>query len=313
MSARLEDATVLVVDDAPDTLRLLTDALEAAGMRVMVALDGAAALRSATRAVPDIVLLDAVMPGLDGFSTCRQIKALTGFDAVPVLFMTGLSEPANAIRGFEAGGADYVTKPIVIEAMLARMRVHLRNARELRAARHALDASDQFLVAASATGEIRWFTPQAYRLLETHLLEDGAALRLPADLVVWLRGRVGARQGVDYRDLGDGEDGLRIAFVRSTAQDELLFRLSIRSAKNEAAMLRQRFGLTGREAEVAAWLAKGKSNRDIAEILLLSPRTIDKYLELVFAKLNVENRTAAAALILDALRTGAIQHRDINV
>lgn len=303
MSGELENATVLVVDDAPDTLRLLTDALEAAGMRVMVALDGEAALRSASRAAPDIVLLDAVMPGIDGFSTCRRLKALTGFDAVPVLFMTGLSEAADAIRGFEAGGADYVTKPIGIEAMLARMRVHLRNARQLRAARHALDATDQYLVSASERGEIRWFTPQAFRLLETHLLDEGSgALMLPADLAGWLRSRVGARQGVDYRDLGAGEGGLRFTFVRATGQAELLFKLSRRSDKDDAALLRERFGLTTREAEVAAWLAKGKSNRDIADILSLSPRTIDKHLEIVFAKLNVENRTAAAALILEAIR-----------
>lgn len=299
MSDVLADATVLVVDDAPDALRLLTDALEAAGMRVMVALDGAAALRSATRAAPDIVLLDAIMPGPDGFSTCRRLKALTGFDAVPVLFMTGLSEPADAIRGFEAGGADYVTKPVVIDALLARMRVHLRNARQLRAARQALDATDRFLVAASETGEIRWFTPQAYRLLEVHLLEDSTALRLPATLVGWLRSRVGARQGVDHRDLG--ESGLRIDFVRASAPDEILFRLSLRSAADEATVLHERFGLTVREAQVAGWLAKGKSNRDIADILALSPRTIDKHLELLFAKLNVENRTAAAALIIEAL------------
>ena len=310
MNGELEDATVLVVDDAPDTLRLLTDALEAAGMRVMVALDGAAALRSATRAIPDIVLLDAVMPGLDGFSTCRRLKALVGFDAVPVLFMTGLSEAIDGIRGFEAGGADYVTKPIVIDAMLARMRAHLRNARQLLAARRALDATDQFLVSASGTGEIRWFTPQGYRLLETHFLDaDGSALMLPLDLAGWLRSRVGARQGVDYRDIGDGEGGLRITFVRATAEDEFLFKLSRRSDKNDAAVLRERFGLTTREAEVAAWLAKGKSNRDIADILSLSPRTIDKHLEIVFAKLNVENRTAAAALILEAMRERGVSLR----
>ena len=299
----LDGSTVLVVDDAPDTLRLLTDALEGAGMRVMVALDGAAALRSSTRVAPDIVLLDAIMPELDGFATCRRLKALTGFDAVPVIFMTGLSEPADAIRGFEAGGADYVTKPIMIGAMLARMRVHLRNARQLRAARQALDATDQFLVAASEAGEVRWFTPQAYRLLETHLVDaNGGVLTLPPDLVGWLRRRVDARQGVDYRDLGEDEGGIRIAFVRLTESGELLFRLSRRSDSDDASVLRDRFRLTAREAEVAAWLAIGKSNRDIADILSLSPRTIDKHLELVFAKLNVENRTAAAALILEALR-----------
>jgi DNA-binding response OmpR family regulator/DNA-binding CsgD family transcriptional regulator len=301
--------TVLVVDDAPDTLRLLTDALDAAGMRVMVALDGAAALRSATRLPPDIVLLDAVMPELDGFATCRRLKALSGFDTVPVIFMTGLSEPSDAIRGFEAGGADYVTKPIVIEAMIARMRVHLLNAERLRAARQALDATDQYLVAATESGNIRWFTPQAYRLLESHLLDDGA-LRLPPDVAAWLKNRASASQGVDYRDLGRD---LRLSFVRTTAPGELLFKLSRRSDKENATILRARFGLTSRETEVVTWLSRGKSNRDIADILFLSPRTVDKHLEVVFAKLNVENRTAAAALVLDALRERplALDDRDL--
>lgn len=303
MTSELQDATVLVVDDAPDTIRLLTDTLEHAGMRVMVALDGEAALRSASRLAPDIVLLDAIMPNLDGFSTCRRLKALTGFDAVPIIFMTGLSEPTDAIRGFEAGGADYVTKPIVIDAMLARMRVHLRNARQLRAARRALDAADQFLVSADASGAVRWFTPQAYRLLEAHLRDGGdGVLMLPPDLVDWLNDRAASDSGTDQRGIDETDESLRITFVRASAPLERLFKLARRSNQADTAMLRERFALTPREIEVATWLAKGKSNRDIAEILALSPRTIDKHLEVIFAKLNVENRTSAAALVIDALR-----------
>ena len=303
MSNEQRPATVLVVDDAPDTVRLLTDALDAAGMQVMVALDGEAALRSASRLAPDIVLLDAVMPELDGFETCRRLKAMSGFDLVPVIFMTGLKDEADAVRGFEAGGADYVTKPIVLDAMLARMRVHLVNAQKLRTARQALDAADQFLVAASGGGEVRWFTPQAYRLLETRFLDKASgALALPDDLMTWLGSRIGAREGSDFRDVDtdDGALSLRVTFVRLSAEGDILFRLSSRSARDEIAVLRARFPLTKREAEVIAWLAKGKSNRDIADILALSPRTVDKHLEIIFAKLNVENRTSAAALIFES-------------
>ena len=79
---------------------------------------------------PDLVLLDAVMPGIDGFETCRRIKADAGACAiVPVIFMTGLTETEHVVRGLEAGGVDYVTKPIVLDEMLARIRVHLANAR----------------------------------------------------------------------------------------------------------------------------------------------------------------------------------------
>lgn len=127
----------LVVDDSPETLRLLTDALDGAGMTVMVALDGAAAIRIIDQITPDIVLLDAVMPGIDGFETCRRLKRDAGLANVPVIFMTGLAETEHIVRGLEAGGVDYVTKPIVIEEMLARIRVHLGNARLTQSARRA--------------------------------------------------------------------------------------------------------------------------------------------------------------------------------
>ena len=137
----------LVVDDSPETLRLLTDALDGAGMTVMVALDGASAMRIVDQITPDIVLLDAVMPGMDGFETCRRLKRDAGLDNVPIIFMTGLAETEHIVRGLEAGGVDYVTKPIAIEEMLARIRVHLANARLTQSARAALDVSGRYLLA----------------------------------------------------------------------------------------------------------------------------------------------------------------------
>ena len=159
----------LVVDDSPETLRLLTDALDGAGMTVMVAMDGAAAMRIVDQITPDIILLDAVMPGMDGFETCRRLKRDAGLSNVPVIFMTGLAETEHIVRGLEAGGVDYVTKPIVIEEMLARIRVHLANARLTQSARAALDVSGRFLLAVSRQGRIMWATPQAQKLLSDNL------------------------------------------------------------------------------------------------------------------------------------------------
>src|SRR3954471_1184722 len=89
----------LVIDDSPETLRLLTDALDGAGMTVMVAMDGAAALRIVDQITPDIILLDAIMPGIDGFETCRRLKREAAIADAPVIFMTGLSETEHIVRG----------------------------------------------------------------------------------------------------------------------------------------------------------------------------------------------------------------------
>ena len=117
--------TVLVVDDKPTNIRLLFDALRDTGLRVLAARSGAAALEQATLAQPDLVLLDVMMPGLDGFETCRRLKQGETTRGIPVIFMTALSDPADKVRGFQAGASDYVTKPLQHEEVLARVKTHL--------------------------------------------------------------------------------------------------------------------------------------------------------------------------------------------
>ena len=162
--ARTGRDTVLVVDDSPETLSMLTDALEAAGMTVLVALEGEQALAMVEKVTPDAILMDAVMPGMDGFETTRALKC-TVVSHVPVIFMTGLTETEHIVKAFAAGGVDYVTKPIVPDELLARMRVHLANARMAHGAQAALDASGRYLLAANPAGRLLWCTPQATKLL----------------------------------------------------------------------------------------------------------------------------------------------------
>ena len=107
--------TVLVVDDTPDTLGFLTAALEQASLTVLVATDGASAIKLLAHVTPDLILMDAVMPGMDGFETCRQIKADPALSHLPVIFMTGLTDTQHVVLGLEAGGVDYVAKPIVVD------------------------------------------------------------------------------------------------------------------------------------------------------------------------------------------------------
>src|SRR4249920_977356 len=130
---------VLVVDDAPQSLALLCRALEEEGYTVLVARDGASALERLDLVTPDAILLDALMPGLSGFETCRRIKAHPEWLHIPVIFMTGLSETTHSVEGFAAGGVDYVVKPVHAQEVLARLATHVRNARAARMAREALD------------------------------------------------------------------------------------------------------------------------------------------------------------------------------
>jgi DNA-binding response OmpR family regulator len=295
----------LVVDDSPETLRLLTDALDGAGMTVMVAMDGAAAMRIVDQITPDIILLDAVMPGMDGFETCRRLKRDAGLSNVPVIFMTGLAETEHIVRGLEAGGVDYVTKPIVIEEMLARIRVHLANARMTQSARAALDVSGRFLLAVNRQGTIMWATPQAQRLLADNLAAGADdELVLPLPMLQWLEQAQRAKSGSKSTAMAafPDNDQLRLQYMGKLGPNEFLLRLAKDSSPGMPAEFSSELGLTTREGEVLSWLSKGKTNRDIAQILGLSPRTVDKHLEQIYAKLGVENRTAAAAIATSTSR-----------
>jgi DNA-binding NarL/FixJ family response regulator len=294
----------LVVDDSPETLRLLTDALDGAGMTVMVALDGASAMRIVDQITPDIVRLDAVMPGMDGFETCRRLKREAGLSNVPVIFMTGLAETEHIVRGLDAGGVDYVTKPIAIEEILARIRVHLANARMTQSARAALDVSGRFLLAINREGKVMWATPQAQKLLVDSLNPAGSDdMVLPASLLQWLE-QAQARGGSKTPIAASFPDRpeLRLHYMGNVGPGEFLLRLAKDTSGSLPAAFTAELGLTTREGEVLSWLSKGKTNRDIAQILGLSPRTVDKHLEQIYAKLGVENRTAAAAIAANAAR-----------
>src|ERR1700747_484736 len=224
----------LVVDDSPETLRLLTDALDGAEMTVMVALDGAAAMRIIDQITPDIILLDAMMPGMDGFETCRRLKRDAGLSNVPVIFMTGLAETQHILSGLEAGGFDYGTKPIVIEEMLARIRVHLANARLTQSARAALDVSGRFLLAVNRQGKIMWSTPQAQKLLADSLSTAASdELVLPEALRQWLEQAQKAKNGAKTQATSfPDHPELKFHYIGNAGQNEFLLRLAKDTAAN---------------------------------------------------------------------------------
>ncbi|MBJ6134418.1 response regulator [Ochrobactrum sp. Q0168] len=288
--------TVLIVDDSPQTLGFLTEALEQAGYSVLIATSGGAALGIAERITPDMVLMDAIMPGMDGFETCRQLKANSAVSQVPIIFMTGLSETEHIVHALEAGGVDYLTKPINIDELRARIKVHLTNARSTQSARVALDASGRHLFAVDRDGTILWSTPQAMRLIDNVSDNGNGQLLLEQKCAEQLRARNGREIAEKLRELvtANGPISLQLAHLGSTGPNEFLFRLTVTSETAEQDTLRRHFGLTARESDVLLWVAHGKTNRDIGAILDLSARTVNKHLEQIYIKLGVENRSAAA-------------------
>ena len=261
------------------------------------------AMRIVERMIPDMILLDAVMPGLDGFETCRRLKRDPRLADVPVIFMTGLTETEHIVRGLETGGVDYVTKPIVVAEMLARIKVHLANARLTQSARAALDVSGRYLFAVDRNGVVLWSTPQAQKLLASETPPDvaGVASPLPAVWLRWLQQIANGRAGADAISPPAAYcGGFQLQYLGMFRTNEFLLQLTPEAVAETTTDFSKKFGLTPREGEVLSWLSKGKTNRDIAQILGLSPRTVDKHLEQIYAKLGVENRTAAVAFAADA-------------
>jgi len=286
--------TILVVDDTPETLGLLTDTLDHAGFTVLIATDGESAIELLDQITPDLVLMDAVMPGMSGFESCRRMKQEKLMASLPVIFLTGLSESTHVIEGLASGGVDYVTKPIVVDELLARIRVHLSNARAAQGAGAALDASGHFLIATDRTGRLLWCTPKAKQLLADTTLQ--AAL---AEQLVRLRQQGASSPARALLQVGTRR--LEITVVSSIGPNEWLFRLTETSLVVEEVVLQRALSISSRESEVLLWVSRGKSNREIGEILTISPRTVDKHVAQIFAKLGVANRASAAARAVKAL------------
>ena len=120
-----ERPTILIADDTPANFGVVVDSLMDRGYRVLVALDGEEALERALFSRPDLILLDVKMPGIDGFETCRRLKADERTRDIAVIFMTSLTDSEDMIEGFSAGGVDYVTKPVQVNEMMARIETHL--------------------------------------------------------------------------------------------------------------------------------------------------------------------------------------------
>ncbi|HEY9667519.1 MAG TPA: response regulator, partial [Coleofasciculaceae cyanobacterium] len=117
--------SILIIDDNPNNIRVLFDVLHGAGFNVSVVKSGELALKNLPFIQPDLILLDIMMPGLDGFETCRRLKAEEATKDIPIIFMTVLSDVENKVKALKMGAVDYITKPLQFEEVLARVNVHL--------------------------------------------------------------------------------------------------------------------------------------------------------------------------------------------
>ena len=288
--------TVLVVDDSPESLSMLNATLNQAGLTVLVALNGVQALTIVEKVQPDVILLDAIMPEMDGFDTCIRLKEL--LPSTPIIFMTGLNDSKHVMRGFESGGTDYITKPVVPDEVLARIKVHSQSARLAKSAQAALDYTGQYIFCVSSNGNLEWATPHAQELLSS-LGDDFSETwqKIQQDIAIWLM-----QSPADTPlTLKQFSPPLEASYAGDYNRIHSLVRISTPKQNGSEKDLQTHLGLTRRESQVLYWLSFGKTNWEIAQILEMSPRTVNKHLEQVYKKLDVDNRTSAASVSIRIL------------
>lgn len=308
---RSSSEIVLIVDDVPDNLSVLHDALDESGFTVLVATNGESALARARQSLPDIILLDAMMPGMDGFEVARRLKADFSTRHIPIIFMTGLTETEHVVAAFNAGGTDYVTKPVRTGEVIARLQSHLASARQMKQARSALDAFGQASISVHLeSGRLTWQTPLARKLLSHYF--TGESEQAPGAILNWIQStsisqRKAPGSPVLPLNIVQAERRLILTLHEQTADDEWLIVLREENDAAQIEALISGFSLTRREAEVLYWVSRGKTSPDIGSILGSSPRTVNKHLEHIYEKLGVENRIAAANMALNRLRNNGVE------
>ncbi|VAW58084.1 Two-component transcriptional response regulator, LuxR family [hydrothermal vent metagenome] len=292
-----DKTTVLVVDDSPDSLGMINMALDQAGIAVLIALNGQQALNVLEQITPAVILLDALMPVMDGFECAVEIRKK--LPLVPIIFMTGLSDVEHIVKAFDAGGSDYIVKPIHPDELLARIRQHTASARMLIEAQKTLDTMRQHVFCIDRNGMILWSTPQAQVLLDQYRLQENETAKLCDRLRCWLpEGALGHDLALP---LQPGNELLTVKYFKQTEEDEYLLKIQSPNIAIDPVVLEERLGITARQAQVLLWLAHGKTNREIADILQMSPRTVNKHLEQMYPKIGADNRTAAASFAIQTI------------
>lgn len=297
---------VMIVDDTPDNLALLSDTLSESGYRVLVATDGLSALEQIGYLKPDIILLDVMMPGIDGYETCNRLKSDPKTAAIPVLFMTALSELDDLLRGFGEGAVDYLVKPIRPPEVLARVEAQLKQARTIQRAENALNNSPYSALAITAAGNITWLPVAGSRwlceFLQLPTLPENIKIGspLPAPILEWIKAQIAIPENIEHTAFENTRCGTRFSLKLTPCHDmqEYLLLLGKHSGEWNLEAVKSSLGLTSREAEILMWISRGKTNKEVGIILGGSPRTVNKHLEHIFEKLGVITRAAAVSIAM---------------
>ena len=311
--------TVMAVDDIPANVDVLLGLLHESGYRVLVADSGCRGIEQLQRELPDLILLDLMMPGMDGIETCRKIKAKDAWKHIPILMMTAADELSSKLAAFEAGAVDFLAKPIQPAEVLARLKIHLQ-IRELQSelesanrglsqknellaeeielrldAEKQLEASlEQALLVSNRGGEILFATRHAQLLLST-FFPSAPIRRLPPDVQVWLTTQ-NNQIPLKVTDKKHGEIEIHQFAITHSGNLSMIRIEHLNGDRGPKSLLA--LGLTAREAEVLYWISEGKTNPEIAIILESSVNTVKKHANNLFIKLGVETRTAAARAAL---------------
>jgi FixJ family two-component response regulator len=316
--------TVLVIDDTADNLRVVVAVLEAYSFTAITARDGESGLERAKRARPDAILLDVRMPGIDGYETCRRLKADPATAPIPVLFMTVLSEPDQKLRAFEAGAVDHVTKPLEASELLARVRTHVG----LRAAQLELRRQNERLEerVAERTAELARDAVEREQLLSLVRAQSDALRRLGQGLIDGQRDRdrgiartlrehvaerlrlvqlhveqaaaLAARPatGDEVRaHLGSALELLRPAVTDATGVEQ---RLDGDDGAAEHAARNPLLRLSTREYEIVQLIARGMGNKEIAGHLAIAPTTVSTHRARIMEKLQVSDLSSLIRIAL---------------
>jgi CheY-like chemotaxis protein/DNA-binding CsgD family transcriptional regulator len=304
------NSIVMIVDDTPDNLALLSDTLSESGYRVLVATDGLSALEQIGYLKPDIILLDVMMPGIDGYETCNRLKSEPKTANIPVLFMTALSDLDDLLRGFGEGAVDYLVKPIRPPEVLARVEAQLKQARNIQRAENALNNGPYSALAITATGNITWLPTAGSswlcEFLHVSTLPENITVGslLPRPILEWVKTQLAKPENIEHTAFESARSGTRYSLKLTPCHDthEYLLLMEKRSGEWNLDSVKNSLGLTCREAEILMWISRGKTNKEVGLILGGSPRTVNKHLEHIFEKLGVVTRAAAVSIAMQRTR-----------